>query len=149
MKQFANPTVCHRRNDDARFFAARTQPRRHVAPIRIVTNQAMCRFDQNDTEQFIAGLDEATSRCSAGTGIVTWTHRTKIRELLAGAKPIEASDQRTHRDRRDDTDAGLLQQLLDDGIIDHVGLHFFGDAADFFVEKVYRIIMIAYQVQRA
>ena len=72
-----------------------------------------------------------------------------MRELFAGSESVKTSDQRTHRDRRDDTDAGLLQQLLDDGIIDHVGLHFFGDAADFFVEKVYRIIMIAYQVQCA
>ena len=66
MKQFANPTICHRRNGHTRFFAVCTQPRRHVTPIGIVTNQSMCRFDQDNTEQLITGLDEAACRY-AGT----------------------------------------------------------------------------------
>ena len=105
----------------------------------------MCRFDQDDAKQLVADFDQATCRRFAGTGVVAGTYRTKVRELLAAAEPVEASDQRTHRDRRDHADAGLLQQLFDDGIVSNIGLHFFGDACDFFVEVADRVEMIAQQ----
>ena len=66
-----------------------------------------------------------------------------MRELFAGSESVKTSDQRTHRDRCDDADAGLLQKLFDGGIINDLGLHFFGDVADFFVEVVDGVEMFA------
>jgi len=44
---------------------------------------------------------------------------------------------------------GCYKSCLTTGSSNYDSRHFFGDAADFFVEKACHIVMISYQVQRA
>jgi len=62
----------------------------------------------------------ASQRAPAAYKVV---HRTKVGKLLACPKTIKASNRCPHRDYRDGTNAGLLQQLLDNSIIGNMRLH--------------------------
>lgn len=105
----------------------------------------MRRLDQYLSQQFVARLDQAAGRGFAGTGVVPRTHRTKVRKLLAGVESIETTDQRPQGDRRNDADTGLFEELFNHGIVNDKRFHFIGDPADFFVEKVNGVVMVADQ----
>jgi hypothetical protein len=148
MKQFANPTIRDRRHHHTLFFTVRQKTIRHRSPLGIVSHQTMSRLDQNKTQQVVARLNQTARRRFAAARMITRTYCTKMSELLACPKTIKATDHRTHRHRRNDTDARLTQKLFDDGVVRNIGLHFFSDGIDFSVKVSNRLVVISQQKQK-